>query len=111
MKKLFLVVLAAGLFVACGNKTAETENVDSTAMDTVLVEEVDSVVEEAVVEEPVVAENTTKATTTTKKEEDKTIKEVAKETGTSLAKQAIQKGGEEASKQIDSKSINSRGNR
>ena len=41
MKKVFLVLLAAGMFVACGNKAAQEEEV---ATDTVAVEEV---VEEA----------------------------------------------------------------
>lgn len=57
MKKLFLVALAAGMFVACGNKTNE-----EAAIDSVAVEEPVEVVEEPaapVAEEPVVAENNT----------------------------------------------------
>ena len=56
MKKLFLVALAAGMFVACGNKTNEEATTDS------IVEETVEVVEEPaapVAEEPVVAENNT----------------------------------------------------
>ena len=55
MKKLFLVALAAGMFVACGNKTNEEATTDS------IVEETVEVVEEpaAPAEEPVVAENNT----------------------------------------------------
>ena len=45
MKKLFLVLLAGALFVACGNKAEE-------ATEEAVVEE--PVVEEVVVEEPVV---------------------------------------------------------
>lgn len=56
MKKLFLVALAAGMFVACGNKTNEEATTDS------IVEEPVEVVETpapAPAEEPVVAEATT----------------------------------------------------
>jgi hypothetical protein len=33
MKKLFLVALAAGMFVACGNKTNEEAAIDSVAVE------------------------------------------------------------------------------
>lgn len=57
MKKLFLVALAAGMFVACGNKTNEEATTDSVAVEPVEVVETPApAVEEAVVEEPVVAE-------------------------------------------------------
>lgn len=49
MKKIFLALLCAGLFVACGNKNKEVEQV----ADTIPAQEV---VEEPVVEEPEVAE-------------------------------------------------------
>lgn len=49
MKKVFLAVLVAGLFVACGNKNTEAEATDSTAV------EVEEVVEE-VVEAPATEE-------------------------------------------------------
>lgn len=110
MKKLFLVVLAAGLFVACGNKTAETENVDTTAVDTTVVEEVAPECD-AVAEEPAVAENTQAKPAATKAEDNKTIKETAKEVGTDVAKKAINKGGEEATKQINNVSTSDKGNR
>ena len=51
MKKLFLVALAAGMFVACGNKTNE-----EAATDSVAVEEPVEVVEAPA---PVVAEEKT----------------------------------------------------
>ena len=50
MKKLFLVLLCAGLFVACGNKNKEVEQVADT------IPAAQEVVEEPVVEEPEVAE-------------------------------------------------------
>lgn len=111
MKKLFLVVLAAGLFVACGNKTTDTENTDTTTVDSaaVVVEE-EAPACEAVVEEPAVAENQAKPAAANA-EDNKTIKETAKEVGTDVAKKAINKGGEEATKQINNVSTSDRGNR
>ena len=55
MKKLFLVALAAGMFVACGNKTNEEATTDSIVEETVEVVEAPA----APAEEPVVAENNT----------------------------------------------------
>ena len=57
MKKLFLVALAAGMFVACGNKTNEEAATDSVAVEEPAVEVVEAPapVEEA----PVVAEEKT----------------------------------------------------
>ena len=59
MKKLFLVALAAGMFVACGNKTNEEAATDSVAVE---VEEVvetpaPAVEEQAPAAEEQVAEN------------------------------------------------------
>ena len=56
MKKLFLVALAAGMFVACGNKTNEEAATDSIVEETVEVAEAPAPVEEAA---PVVAEEKT----------------------------------------------------
>ena len=57
MKKLFLVALAAGMFVACGNKTNEEAATDSIVEETVEVAEAPAApVEEAA---PVVAEEKT----------------------------------------------------
>lgn len=55
MKKLFLVALAAGMFVACGNKTNEEAATDSVAVEEPVVE---TVVAEEPAAEPVVAEQT-----------------------------------------------------
>ena len=55
MKKLFLVALAAGMFVACGNKTNEEAATDSIVEEAVEVVEAPAV-EEAPAAEPVVAE-------------------------------------------------------
>lgn len=55
MKKLFLVALAAGMFVACGNKTNEEATTDSIVEEPVEVVETPA----APAEEPVVAEATT----------------------------------------------------
>lgn len=107
MKKLFLVALAAGLFVACGNKSNEEAVVDTPAVveEEVVAEVVDT---PDVAEEPVVAEETAKTQTPAKKE-NKTVKETAKEVGENVAKEAINKGGEEAVKNI--KGTSSKGNR
>jgi hypothetical protein len=85
MKKLFLVLLAGALFVACGNKAEE-------ATEEAVVEE--PVVEEVVVEEPVVEEVAVV-------EEETTVKEEAQKAGKTIAKKAIQKGTEEAVKSIE----------
>lgn len=59
MKKLFLVALAAGMFVACGNKTTEEEATDSVAVEVEEVVETPAPVveEEAPAAEEQVAEN------------------------------------------------------
>ena len=85
MKKLFLVLLAGALFVACGNKAEE-------ATEEVVAEE--PVAEEVVVEEPVVEE-------TAVVEEETTVKEEAQKAGKTIAKKAIQKGTDETVKAIE----------
>ncbi len=77
MKKLFLVLLAGALFVACGNKAEEP------------------VAEEVVAEEPV-AEEVAEVPA-----EETTVKEEAAKAGKAIAKKAIQKGEEEAVKAIE----------
>ena len=84
MKKLFLVLLAGALFVACGNKAEE-------ATEEAVVEE--PVAEEVVVEEP--AEEVAVV------EEETTVKEEAQKAGKNIAKKAIQKGEEEAVNAIE----------
>ena len=104
MKKVFLAVLCAGLFVACGNKNKQVEE---PAIDTVAVEEV---VEEPVVEEPVVAEEPAPAaktstpakknnTTTTKT--NTTVSEHAKKTGEAVGNAALDRVEKEAVKEIN----------
>lgn len=58
MKKLFLVALAAGMFVACGNKTNEEATTDSIVEEAVEVVETPAVEEPAPAAEPAVAEQT-----------------------------------------------------
>lgn len=104
MKKLFLAVLCAGLFVACGNKNKQVEE---PAVDTVAVEQI---VEEPVVEEPVVAEEPAPAaktstpakknnTTTTKT--NTTVSEHAKKTGEAVGNAALDRVEKEAVKEIN----------
>ena len=85
MKKLFLVLLAGALFVACGNKAEEAEEavVEEPVVEEVVVEE--PVVEEVVAEEPVA---------------ETTVKQEAKKAATNVAKEAIKKGENEALKTL-----------
>ncbi|MBP5497000.1 MAG: hypothetical protein J6X98_07510 [Bacteroidales bacterium] len=118
MKKVFLAVLCAGLFFACGNKKAQEPE---ALMDTVPVEEVVEEVAEEVVEEPVaeepVAQTTPakKTTTTTKKnntpskaeqagiqkvDENSTVKKHAENAATNVANTAIDKAEKETTNAI-----------
>ena len=111
MKKVFLALLCAGLFVACGNKN---KVVEEPAVDSVVVEEI--------VEEPVVAEepapapakatttkkNNNKPATTTNKTEDQTLKEHAKQTGTAVGNAALDKVETETVKEINNATPNKR---
>ncbi len=51
MKKivLFVATIVAVSFAACGNKAANTENVDSTAVETIVEQEIAPVVDSAAV--------------------------------------------------------------
>ncbi|MBO4232676.1 MAG: hypothetical protein J5862_05515 [Bacteroidales bacterium] len=89
MKKLFLVVLAAGLFAACGNGNKEAD--ENATNDSIPAQ--DEVVMDQPAEEAQVAEATTTETETT-------IKEEAKKVGTEVAKEAINAGGEQAKEAI-----------
>ena len=93
MKKVFLALLVAGLFVACGNKNTEAENTDSTAMDSTITEEVVPAAEPAA--EPV-AEVQAQPTT----EKEQTVGQVAKEEGDKLAKEAIKAGAQAGSDEL-----------
>ena len=92
MKKVFLALLVAGLFVACGNKNTESENTDSTAMDSTITEEVVPAAEPAA--EPV-AEVQAPAT-----DKEQTVGQVAKEEGDKLAKEAIKAGAQAGSEEL-----------
>ena len=105
MKKVFLAVLCAGLFFACGNKKAQEPE---ALMDTVpveeVVEEVTEVVEEPVAEEPVAQTTPAKKTTTTaKKNTNKNNGGMteAKTTETSVEDHAKAAAGRVANKAID----------
>lgn len=104
MKKLFLAVLCAGLFVACGNKNKQVEE---PAVDTVAVEQI---VEEPVVEEPVVAEEPApeaktstpaKKNNTTTTKTNTTVSEHAKKTGEAVGNAALDRVEKEAVKEIN----------
>jgi outer membrane protein assembly factor BamE (lipoprotein component of BamABCDE complex) len=96
MKKLFLVLLCAGLFVACNNKNKQEEQV----ADTVAIE----VAEEPVQEEAVVAEEPAqeqaapaKQNTTKPKQ---TVKEHAQSAAENVANTAIDQAEQQATKQV-----------
>ena len=116
MKKVFLALLCAGLFVACGNKNKVVE--EQPAVDSVVVEEI---VEEPVVEEPVVAEEPAPApakATTSKKNNtttnktntttNQTVGEHAKKTGENIGNAALEKVETEAVKEINNATPNKR---
>ncbi len=109
MKKVFLAVLCAGLFFACGNKKqAEPE----ALVDTVPVEEVIQDVAEEVVEEPVAQATPAKKNNTTPKKnnnsgmtaaktnEAPTVQEHAQSAANRVANKAIDKAESEATSTI-----------
>lgn len=95
MKKVFLALLVAGLFVACGNKNTEAENTDSTAMETEVIEEAT----EAPAAEPA-AEPVAEVQTPAPAEKEQTVGQVAKEEGDKLAKEAIKAGAKAGSEEL-----------
>ena len=94
MKKVFLALLVAGLFVACGNKNTEAENTDSTAMETEVIEEATEAPAAEPAAEPV-AETQAQPT-----EKEQTVGQVAKEEGDKLAKEAIKAGAQAGSEEL-----------
>ena len=114
MKKVFLALLCAGLFFACGNKKAQEPEalVDTLPVEEVI-EDVVEEVEEPVAEEPVAQTTPAKKTTTTAKKntnnsgmsvsktnESPTVKEHAESAANKIANTAIDKGEKEATSTI-----------
>jgi len=96
MKKLFLVVLAAGLFAACGNgnkEADETATNDSIPAQDEVVMDQDQPAEEAAP----VAEATTTETNNTAKT---TVKEEAQNKAEEVAKEAINVAGDAAKDEV-----------
>ncbi len=115
MKKVFLAVLCAGLFFACGNKKqAEPEALVDTVPVEEVVEEVTEVVEEPVAEEPVAQATPAKKTTTPAKKtpskaeqqgitqvnDNSTVKKHAENAATNVANTAIDKAEKETTNAI-----------
>ena len=105
MKKVFLAVLCAGLFFACGNKKAQEPE---AMMDTVpaqqeeVVQQEPEEVAEPVAEEPVAQTTPAKKTTTTaKKNTNNGGMTEAKTTETSVEDHAKAAAGRVANKAID----------
>ena len=114
MKKVFLAVLCAGLFFACGNKKAQEPEalVDTLPVEEVI-EDVVEEVEEPVAEEPVAQTTPAKKTTTTakknntnnaptvsKQNEAPTVQEHAQSAANRVANKAIDKAESEATSTI-----------
>ncbi len=95
MKKVLLVLLCAGLLVACNNKNKQEEQV----ADTVAVE----VAEEPVKEEAVVAEEPAQEQAAPAKQTSKpkqTVKEHAQSAAENVANTAIDQGEQQATNQV-----------
>ena len=115
MKKVFLAVLCAGLFFACGNKKAQEPEalVDTLPVEEVI-EDVAEEVEEVVAEEPVAQATPAKKTNTTAKKntnapQGNTIQKVdnktsvqdrAEKAATNVANTAIDKAEKETTNAI-----------
>ena len=114
MKKVFLAVLCAGLFFACGNKKqAEPEAlVDTVPAEEVIQDAAEEVVEEPVAEEPVAQATPAKKNNTTPKKnnnsgmtaaktnEAPTVQEHAQSAANRVANKAIDKAETEATNTI-----------
>lgn len=98
MKKVFLVLLCASLFVACGNKKTQEEQAVDTVATEVVAEE--PVVEEPVAEEPV-AEAAPAKTTTTTSSKKQTVKEHAQAAAENVANAAIDKAESNATETVN----------
>lgn len=99
MKKLFLVLLCAGLFVACGNK----QKTEEPAVDTVAVEVAEEPVQEEaapVAEEPVQEAAPAPAPAKKATPKKQTVKEHAQAAGEQVANAAIDKAAEEATQSV-----------
>ena len=114
MKKVFLAVLCAGLFFACGNKKAQEPEalVDTLPVEEVI-EDVVEEVEEVVAEEPVAQTTPAKKTTTTAKKTNNntgmtttktndapTVQEHAQSAANRVANKAIDKAETETTNAI-----------
>ena len=114
MKKVFLAVLCAGLFFACGNKKAQEPEalVDTVPVEEVI-EDVAEEVEEVVAEEPVAQATPAKKTTTTAKknntpqantiqkvDNNTSVKDRAEKAATNVANTAIDKAEKETTNAI-----------
>lgn len=97
MKKVFLVLLCASLFVACGNKKTQEEQAVDTVATEVVAEE--PVVEEPVAEEPVAEAAPAKTTTTSSKKQ--TVKEHAQAAAENVANAAIDKAESNATETVN----------
>jgi outer membrane biosynthesis protein TonB len=104
MKKLFLALLCAGLFFACGNKkTAEEPAVDTTACQEQVVDEPEVVAEPEVAEAAEAPAQEPKANTTSKPKPKPTVQQHAQQAAENVANAAIDQAESNATQQIQSK--------
>ena len=97
MKKLFLVLLCAGLMVACNNKNKEAEQCADTVATEVIAEPA-PVEEPAVAEQAPAQEQAAPAKQTSKPKQ--TVKEHAQQAAENVANTAIDKAEEQATQQV-----------
>ena len=105
MKKLFLVLLCAGLFVACGNKNKQEEPVAEPAAQEEVTkapapEEAPAVDQEPAQEQKAAAKQTTKP--------KQTVKEHAQSAAENVANTAIDQAEKEATNQVVNKGVKRR---
>lgn len=97
MKKLFLVLLCAGLFVACGNKNKQEEPVVEPVAEEVT--EAPAQEEAVVAEEPVQEQKAAPAKQTTKPKQ--TVKEHAQSAAENVANAAIDQAEKDATSNVN----------
>ena len=97
MKKLFLVLLCAGLFVACGNKNKQEEPVVEPVAEEVT--EAPAQEEAVVAEEPVQEQKAAPAKQTTKPKQP--VKEHAQSAAENVANAAIDQAEKDATSNVN----------
>jgi len=106
MKKLFLVLLCAGLFVACGNKNKQEEPVAEPAAQEEVTEAPAPEEAPVVAEEPAQEQKAAPAKQTSKPKQ--TVKEHAQSAAENVANAAIDQAEKDATNQVVNKGVKRR---